>query len=319
MSDDYDSPWKDAITHYFPEFMAFYFPQACEQINWQQPYHFLDQELQQIVQDAELGKRIVDRLVQVETVQNSQQIIYIHVEVQGSKETDFAKRLFVYNYRLFDRYHSPIATLAILADDNKSWHPNQFGYEILGCEHYLKFPSIKLLDYQSQLTTLLEQDNVFALITAAHLLTRQTKNDAQQRFSFKWQLTRLLYERNWDKQRIIDLFSIIDWMMRLPKELEQQLWHNINQLERNKTMRYVTSVERIGLERGLEQGILQGVQQGVLQGEQSILLRQLNRRFGTLPQSLEERVKQADLEQLEQWSDLILTATSLDDIFSPDQ
>jgi hypothetical protein len=25
-SDDYDSPWKDALTRYFPEFMAFYFP-----------------------------------------------------------------------------------------------------------------------------------------------------------------------------------------------------------------------------------------------------------------------------------------------------
>ncbi|MEK7989890.1 MAG: hypothetical protein VSS52_002690 [Thiotrichaceae bacterium] len=60
----------------------------------------------------------------------------------------------------------------------------------------MKFPSIKLLDYQSHLTELLEQDNVFALITAAHLLTRQTKNDTQQHFSFKWQLTRLLYERN---------------------------------------------------------------------------------------------------------------------------
>ena len=28
LSDDYDSPWKDAVEHYFPEFMAFYFPDA---------------------------------------------------------------------------------------------------------------------------------------------------------------------------------------------------------------------------------------------------------------------------------------------------
>ncbi|WP_353571992.1 DUF4351 domain-containing protein [Candidatus Albibeggiatoa sp. nov. BB20] len=84
-------------------------------------------------------------------------------------------------------------------------------------------------------------------------------------------------------------------------------------------MRYVTSVERIGMERGIEQGILQGMQQGleegVQQGEQSILLRQLTRRFGTLPELLQERIKQADLEQLELWSDLILTASSLEEIF----
>jgi hypothetical protein len=64
-NDDYDTPWKDAITRYFPEFMAFYFPSAHAEIDWQQAHVFLDQELAQIVQDAELGKRLVDRLVQV--------------------------------------------------------------------------------------------------------------------------------------------------------------------------------------------------------------------------------------------------------------
>jgi hypothetical protein len=26
--DDYDTPWKEIVTHAFPEFMAFYFPAA---------------------------------------------------------------------------------------------------------------------------------------------------------------------------------------------------------------------------------------------------------------------------------------------------
>jgi hypothetical protein len=56
------------------------------------------------------------------------------------------------------------------------------------------------------------------------------------------------------KQRIIDLFSVIDWMMQVPKELQNQLWQDIEQLERNKTMPYITSVERIGIEKGLQQG-----------------------------------------------------------------
>lgn len=56
---------------------------------------------------------------------------------------------------------------------------------------------------------------------------------------------RLLYQRQWDKQRIIDLFTIIDWLMRLPERLNQQLWYEIENFEQEKTMRYVTSVERI--------------------------------------------------------------------------
>ena len=37
--------------------MAFYFPLAHAEIDWQQPHVFLDQELTQVVEDAELGKR----------------------------------------------------------------------------------------------------------------------------------------------------------------------------------------------------------------------------------------------------------------------
>jgi len=38
------------------------------------------------------------------------------IEVQGRRDSDFAKRMFTYNYRLFDRYARPIASLAVLAD-----------------------------------------------------------------------------------------------------------------------------------------------------------------------------------------------------------
>lgn len=64
-SDDYDSPWKKILETYFQEFMSFFFPVAAEGIDWSREYTFLDKELQQIVRDAELGKRLADKLVQV--------------------------------------------------------------------------------------------------------------------------------------------------------------------------------------------------------------------------------------------------------------
>ncbi|MGA1621656.1 MAG: hypothetical protein ACO36E_02890 [Synechocystis sp.] len=79
---DYDSPWKDALKRYFPEFMAFYFPIAHQQIDWTKPHTFLEQELQQIVQDGELGKRRLDCLVQVSTYEAGSQWVYVHIEIQ---------------------------------------------------------------------------------------------------------------------------------------------------------------------------------------------------------------------------------------------
>ena len=202
--DDYDTPWKDALTRYFPEFMAFYFPQTYAAIDWQRPHVFLDQELAQVVQDAELGKRLVDRLVQVATLESGEQWVYIHIEVQGQNDAHFPERLFTYNYRLYDRYRRPVASLAVLADDSESWKPSHYGYQLFGCEVGIRFPTVKILDYASQTETLLEDTNPFALVTAAHLFTRKTKGDPKQRYAAKWRLAKLLYERHWDKQRIVD-------------------------------------------------------------------------------------------------------------------
>ena len=48
-NDQYDSPWKEAIERYFPEFMALYFPDASAEIDWSKEHVFLDQELRAVV------------------------------------------------------------------------------------------------------------------------------------------------------------------------------------------------------------------------------------------------------------------------------
>ena len=65
LRDDYDSPWKEILELYFAEFMAFFFPKAHADIDWSRGYESLDAELQQIVRDAELGKRWADKLMKV--------------------------------------------------------------------------------------------------------------------------------------------------------------------------------------------------------------------------------------------------------------
>jgi hypothetical protein len=44
---DYDSPWKEMLEGYFPDFMVFFFPEAYEDIDWARGYESLDKELQQ--------------------------------------------------------------------------------------------------------------------------------------------------------------------------------------------------------------------------------------------------------------------------------
>jgi hypothetical protein len=155
-------------------------------------------------------------------------------------------------------------------------------------------------------------------------LTQQTRKDPQKRYEVKFALIKSLYHRNWDKQRVINLFAVIDWMMRLPKELEKDLWSEIETLEEQDKMRYVTSIERLGMEKGMtkgmelgkELGIELGLELGIQTAEQKTLQRQIQRRFKTLPEWAVERITQASSVQLEQWLDNILDATSIEAIFT---
>jgi hypothetical protein len=62
---EFDAPWKEILEAYFTDFLAFFFPNIHADIDWSRGYTFLDTELQQIVRDAELGKRLADKLVKV--------------------------------------------------------------------------------------------------------------------------------------------------------------------------------------------------------------------------------------------------------------
>jgi hypothetical protein len=310
VNDNYDSPWKEAVEHYFPEFMAFYFPDAYAGIDWSKEHVFLDQELRAVVQDAELGKRFVDKLVRVTLLNGDEKWIYIHVEVQGARQAEFAERMFVYNYRLYDRYRRPIASMAVLADEHANWRPDYFSYGVLGSETSIRFPIAKLTDYHDQLDNLLEADNSFAVVTATHILTQRTRRNDEERYQAKRLLVRLLYQRKWDKQRVINLFSVIDWMMRLPEELEQQLWQEIETLEENEKMQYVTSVERMGIAKGR--------QEGLLKGEAKMLGLMLGHRFGDLSDAVVNRLKDASEDQLKEWLINAISAPTLDAVFNDD-
>ncbi len=306
-NDRYDSPWKEAIEQYFPEFMSFYFSDAYAGIDWSEEHIFLDKELRAVVQDAELGTRYVDKLVRVTERCGIESWIYIHVEVQGTRQPEFAERMFVYNYRIFDRYKRPVASLAVLADEHKQWKPTSYGFSVLGCRHTLEFPVAKLTDYEEKLDELLTSDNAFGWITAAHILTQKTRTEDQERYNAKIRLLRILYDRHWDKQRVINLFNVIDWLMQLPEWLNNKVWQELETIEEKEKVQYISSVERIG--------IAKGIAKGVAKGKSSLLEKQLEYRFGVLPEWASEQLVRAKEEELEAWAKAIFTAPTLEAVF----
>jgi hypothetical protein len=267
---DFDSPWKLMLESYFREFVSFFFPQIHDQIDWERQYESLDKELQQVVRDAELGKRLVDKLVKVWLRSGEEIWVLVHIEIQSQPETGFAERIYVYNYRIYDRYRQRVASLALLADERSNWRPNQFGYELFGCQVQFQFPIVKLLDYWEQWQTLEESRNPFATVVMAHLKTQETRDNGVERKAWKFNLIKRLYEQGYQKQDVLNLFNFIDWLMNLPDALNREFWQELTQYEEENRMPYVTSVERMALQ----------------EGQRLVVENMLEVRFGTLDEQL---------------------------------
>jgi predicted transposase YdaD len=314
---DHDSPWKEALEHYFPDFLALLFPHIHAEIDWSHGHDFLDKELQQIVRDAQTGRRYADKLVSVHRRDGSPAWVLVHVEVQGDPEAAFAERMFVYNHRLRDARGVPVASLAVLADTSPRFRPTRYKDGLWGCSIEFRFPVAKLLDWDrpKRWAKLERSDNPFALVVMAQLRAKDRSN-VEQRRAWKLKLIRLMYDRGYDRGTILELFRVIDWMIRLPAEAEAAFRQDLHDFETSRQMPYITTVERAGikkgLRRGLQRGRQQGLQQGLQQGEAAALLWLIEKKFGAdVAEHCQGRIKAAGSEDLRRWSERILTAESI--------
>ena len=113
----------------------------------------------------------------------------IHIEVQTRRERGFGRRMFVYNARIADRYNRDVISLAVLADDNQTWRPDHYAWELWGCRKQFAFPVVKLLDFTGREVELEEDVNLFAKVVLAHLTALETRRDDAGRGAWKFRLS----------------------------------------------------------------------------------------------------------------------------------
>jgi predicted transposase/invertase (TIGR01784 family) len=72
--------------------------------------------------------------------------------------------------------------------------------------------------------------------------------------------------------------------------------------------------QELGLNKGLQLGLQQGLQWGEQLGEATLVLRQLTRRFGTLPQVMAQQIRQLGTIQLENLGEALLDFSQLSQV-----
>lgn len=332
---DSDNPWKHAITFYFRDFMECCLPHIAEQIDWSKGHEFLDKELQTIAHDAQIGNHIADKLIKVWKKNGQETLVLCHLEIHDYPTRKFPARMMVFHYRIRDLYHKPIISIAILIDNNPRWRIDRFREECFGTSFEINYLVVKLLDYKNRQSELEAMKNPFATLMLAQLAVLETRKNPRARLQAKTALTRQLFEKGFKKQDIYQLYRLLDWLLALPKELMLEYKQQVEFIEGEKHMNYITSTERLQFESGFEEGFKKarqeamnnitsteqlqfqnGFEEGRQEGQADILLSLLQYRFHHIPANYVGMIQKADKNTIKLWSQRILNAKTLDEVFN---
>ncbi len=215
---DYDGIWKKIITEFFPEFIDFFLPALCANINWNIPPEFLEQELELLHKELEINRKITDRLVKVTLLTGEERWILIHIEVQSRYEIYFSARMFLYSALIYAKFKHPLVTLAIFTKKSIPKNFDVFEKHYYGTSMIYRYNAYCVVDQQE--ADLIANPNIFALFVLANLYVLQTKKKYEKRLEMKEKLFDLAMERQIPVDRINRFLIFVNKILLLPIDLQ---------------------------------------------------------------------------------------------------
>jgi hypothetical protein len=265
-NDQIDAPRKFAIEVFLEPCLNLCFPAVHALINWSCPPQFLDTELQKLAPEHAQGGLLVDRLIQARLLTGQDVRFFIHVEVQGQPQRIFPERMWIYHYRLVDKYGPNVISLAVLADADPNWRPNVYHTELAGCIRHFEFPIFKVLDFADPVGVFERTGNPFALVIAAHQAALRTHGEPELRYEERFRLVRQLRREGLSKGEVGHLTRLLMWLTRLPREMElrfREEWDKLPSGERVMTIDDLkTPWEEFAMEEGHAKGLAEGQAKG---------------------------------------------------------
>ncbi|MCF4965910.1 Rpn family recombination-promoting nuclease/putative transposase [Nostoc sp. CMAA1605] len=215
-------------------------------------------------------------------------------EVQFQKDERLYERVFAESYLYFYRNRDRFSNLQIVII-----YPSR-SLEQTDINPYLS----QLNSPQVNRIYLNELGDIRSLPVWVGLMVLTTLEEERTTEEARYLLTRSQQENSQPENRaIIELLVTImvyKFEGKSQREVEQMLGITLQETRVYQEIR--------------EKGIQEGEQRGREQGEKSLVLRQLSRRVGELPQEVRQRVESLALEQLENLGEALLDFTSMADL-----
>ncbi|MFT5469435.1 MAG: hypothetical protein ACI8UO_004556, partial [Verrucomicrobiales bacterium] len=174
-------------------------------------------------------------------------------------------------------------------------------------ESKLRFPTCKLIE---KLDT--DWKGVHSLpveVARAQIAALRTAGDPIGRYRAKKDLILSLYEGGYTANDVREIYWLVDHMMQLREDLSLQFRGELIEFEESKTMPYVTSIERHGIETGRVEGRSEGREASL-----KILTNMLDRVFSGVPPKVAKRLSKLALDELLELGEKAMDMGSMDDV-----
>jgi len=305
-----DGGWKHLIEDDLEPFLEFFFPDVWMGVDFTAERQFLDKALVKLTADATIGTREADKLVELRTNSEPPEPVLVHIEVQAQADAEFAERMHRYHDRIRDHFDKPVVSLAVLVDGDPGFRPDRYRYERFGCRQDFQFPMVKLLDYRSE-AQLQADPSLFAFASLVQLRKIQAGANVERRYEFKLELATQLYQPGQQREDVLKRLRFMDFILKLPRPLAIRYRQEIDRIEEEHHMPYMTSMEQLAREEGRDEGRDEGAL-----GEARDLIRQtIEVRFGQVPEPISKWLDQCTaLEALRTFHRAALEGDSLEDL-----
>ena len=258
-----DSLWKSLLEDVFDDLLRYLYPDADEIFDMERGFDFLDKELEDLFPELnEQHIRFVDKLVKVWLKNGKVRWILIHIEVQGRYDKKFAERMFIYFYRIRDKYHREITAWAILTDSNKKFVPTEYKESFLGTSISYQFNMLKAIN-QDQ-TTLRQSNNPFSIVMLTVLLALKKKKVPEIKLvDLKMDIVKELYKKEIPKKKIQAVMNFLKHYVRFNEENTLIFDEKLDSFNGKS---YPMGIEQFLLQRAKKEGIGEGIERGIEKG-----------------------------------------------------
>lgn len=291
---DHDALFKELLHQLLEPFLRLFFPQYAGKLDFC-TMRFLEQEF---FTDFPSGKhRYIDTLVEIFTL--SGELILIHVEFQSTHKSDFPKRMFRYFSQLRLRRDTPIWEIVLYLPESGCGGIGFETYEetLLG-ETFLPFRywCISLAELEAKEYLAKENPVAYGL---APLMQRGELSKPR----LKAACLRGIVQSEITEVQTALLVHFVETYLPLTK-VEEEEFQELIEHEEVQVMEFITSWQR--------KGRAEGRVEGELQARREILIRLLQVKFGSVPETTVQQVENISFkEELDRLLEQLILANSL--------